>query len=160
MVINFGDNGFIKPYEVISCDIPTLEKYFVDAFPNSKTRYQLYINYRKYTEDLKSRVSQELVQWINGSFISKKQNPNDIDLVTFIPYKLYEVRESYLENFWTFNREDEGLDSYLVKWYPEEHHLNHRTREQMSEWQKTYRFTKPNNDDVKFPKGFLQLKFT
>ena len=64
------------------------------------------------------RITPQFEQWINGSFVTTKENPNDIDFVTFIDSTIFKQNEAKLEEFWSFALEDEGLDAYIVKIYP------------------------------------------
>lgn len=155
----FDENGHLHPYEVIATDIATLKTYFVDAFPNSTTRSQLYDNYLRYIYRFQDEIFPFFEQWINGSFVTQKENPKDIDFVIFLDYQVYEKREEkVLDKFWTFSLEKEGLDAYLVKEYPNNHQLYEKYLTIRRTWDKRYSNTKPVNNLV-FPKGFLKINF-
>lgn len=160
MNLAFDTNGFLIPHTKIACNLETLEHIFVENFPKSETRRILFNNYLRYIHDFKSRITRNFTQWMNGSFISQKQNPNDIDLVTFLDYEIYDIQERFLDKFWTFSLEDKGLDAYLVKVYPERHERYNKMLEQKQEWIKLYTQTKPMQNKTRFSKGFLELKFT
>jgi len=160
MSLDFDENGFLKPYEIIDCDLMSLETIFVENFPNSRTRRSLFNNYLKYIHEFSNRITRNFIQWLDGSFVSQKENPNDIDFVTFIDYKTYELQEDLLDIFWSFSLEVEGLDAYLVKVYPKSHKKHHRFLEQRQEWIKTYSKTKALKNNLRFSKGFLDIKFT
>ncbi|MGB3778758.1 MAG: hypothetical protein WA960_10405 [Tunicatimonas sp.] len=50
--------------------------------------------------DLSEQVSQQFTQWVDGSFVTAREHPNDIDFVTFIDYQLFETKEKLIhENF-------------------------------------------------------------
>jgi len=51
---------------------------------------------------------------VDGSFVTLKENPKDIDVVTFLDWEVYELREKALERFWGYNLEDKGLDTYFA----------------------------------------------
>jgi hypothetical protein len=157
MNLNFNQEGFLEPIGLIECDLATLEKYFVDNFPNSTTRKRLFINYLRYLESFKSRVTRNFTQWINGSFVSQKENPKDIDLVTFFDFEVFEAQEPFLGKYWSFNLENEGLDAYLAKVYPESHPNHYLTLEKFDYFTNLYH--SKTIDDVEYFKGFLQLKF-
>ncbi len=120
------------------------------GFPNSITRKRLFINYLRYLESFKSRVTRNFTQWINGSFISQKENPKDIDLVTFFDFEIYESQEPYLDKFWSFSLENEGLDAYLVKAYPKSHPNHYLTLE---------KFDYFNVNILKYIKKVQKIKF-
>ena len=84
-----------------------------------------------------------------------KENPNDIDISTFIDHRVTELRNSKLEKFWSYSLESELIDSYIVKEYPKEH-SNH----QVSQESKSNRYDLYSTDRNEVPKGFLKLVFT
>ena len=110
--LNFDEHGNLFPYESIEIDLATLETYFVTAFPKSRTRKRLFENYLRYIYRFQDEVFPFFEQYINGSFVTKKENPKDIDIVTFLDYQVYEKRgDAVLDKFWTFSLEDEGIDA-------------------------------------------------
>jgi len=114
----------------------------------------------RYLEKFKSRVSRRFTLWVNGSFVSQKEKPNDIDFVIFLNYRIYQAQEAFLDQFWTFSLEQEGLDAYLVQDYP----VNHPSYElitsfQTREWLYLYGNTAKNDEGVSYPKGFVELIF-
>lgn len=61
-----------------------LDNHFLSKFSGSTTRPVLIDGFRRYLQALKQfRVAFEI--WIDGSFVTDKQNPSDIDLVIFAP---------------------------------------------------------------------------
>jgi hypothetical protein len=46
----FDAHGYLTPSEKIIVDLETLKHYFVDAFPESKTRNELFDNYLRYLD--------------------------------------------------------------------------------------------------------------
>jgi len=48
------------------------EEIFVTAFSQSTTRRQLFENYLGYVQDFKAMLTPNFTQWINGSFVTKK----------------------------------------------------------------------------------------
>ncbi len=157
---NFDENGNLTPYKQIETDLDTLKANFVDAFPTSKTRKILFENYLRFVYRFQDKVFPYFEQWINGSFVTKKENPNDIDIVTFLDYEIYEKRgEQTLDQFWTFSLEDQGIDSYIVKKYPKGHtnYLGFITLQ--NQWIDTYSSTNPKKEGKILPKGFLKITF-
>lgn len=155
--LNFDDQGNLIPYEPIEVSLDTLETYFVTAFPKSTTRKLLFENYLRYVYRFQDEVFPIFEQYINGSFVTKKENPKDIDIVTFLDFEVYEKREKSksLDKFWSFSLEDEGIDSYLVKDYPNNHALYKDTLNAKSNWTELYsRIYKPEPS-----KGFLKIIF-
>ena len=62
MKLSFDELGYLLPYSIIQCDIPTLEAYFVDAFPLSATRQNLWDHYQEYVLSLQHEVVPNFIQ--------------------------------------------------------------------------------------------------
>jgi hypothetical protein len=158
VILSFTENGFLIPNLAIEVTISVLYDQFVQSFPNSQTRIHLFNEWIKYNKLLRSEIGQDFVQWVDGSFVTLKQNPRDIDLVSFIPYQLYERHYHVLDNLWTDNWEKEGLDVYFVKVYPESHPaFDTETKRDWEQWTTHYSLTKPDNAFRQHPKGFLTI---
>ena len=55
-------------------------------------------------------------QWVDGSFIGRsKENPRDIDLVSFVEYNKY---RKYYKDFEALKKLYPKIDSYSVPVYP------------------------------------------
>lgn len=91
--------GYLTPYEVIPTDFETFEQVFVKGFSEMSKRQKWFNNYLSYMESLKQVIGVGFVQWIDGSFISRKFNPNDIDFLTFIDFESYQQHEKEIEEF-------------------------------------------------------------
>lgn len=157
MVLQFNEFGYLTPSGLVSCDLATFELYFLDNFPVSDTRREIFINYMRFIERFSKRITRNFTQWLNGSFVSLKENPKDLDLVTFVDFSVYEALEKEIEQFWSFNLEAEHLDSYIVKVYPENHPDYFRTVEKQMYFTKLYESKKI--EGIIYSKGFLELKF-
>lgn len=60
-----------------------IEQRFVNTFPTSVTRRLLLGGWRSQTEELSSIVQIDC-EWIDGSFVTTKRDPRDIDMTIFI----------------------------------------------------------------------------
>jgi len=60
-----------------------IEQRFVNTFPTSLTRRALLDGWRQRTEELLTLIEVES-EWINGSFVTTKRDPRDIDMATFV----------------------------------------------------------------------------
>lgn len=155
-MLNFDKNGYLLPYQAIETDLTTLENIFVF----NKHRERLFIHYLRWLDSFRSKVTKEFTQFINGSFISQKEFPKDIDFVTFFDYQIYEQEERFLDKYWTFSLENEGLDSYLVKTYPKEHEKYFTLVVAQDEWINRYSKKVIVSQNQVIEKGFLILNFT
>ena len=100
--LSFDENGYLIPYEAIETNLETLKKYFVDAFPNSNTRKMIFENYEKFIADFQYEIFPHFEQWLGGSFVSLKENPNDIDVSTFVQHEVLDLRGNKIEKFWSY----------------------------------------------------------
>jgi hypothetical protein len=82
--ITYDHNGNITPYEIIPLTQEECVKYFIEDFGNEPKRLENWKNLEEYNKDLKKLITNPLVQWIDGSYTTTKQKPNDIDVVSFI----------------------------------------------------------------------------
>lgn len=118
-------NGNI-PYEPKKIYRPSFEEFenrFVDKFPYSNTRHEIIVEYKIHCNEV---ISHEIVnkQWINGSYITIKENPSDIDM-------LFEVDGTELDNRNLKKKMDDIIgnalstsnlrcDSHYISKYPED----------------------------------------
>lgn len=86
MDLQFDKHGFLFPYEIINVDISTFETFFVNQFKENLKRKKLFEAWQTYNKALLNSVQpkNEIRQWIDGSFITTKSLPNDMDIITFI----------------------------------------------------------------------------
>ena len=155
----FDANGFLAPQQTITCDLKAVETAFVDGFSTSATRRRLFNHFLRYLNDFQSRVSQGFVLWLDGSFLTLKDNPNDMDFVIFLDYRIYEMQEPFLDKYWTFSLEEQGLDAYLVRSYPANHTEYSNFVTNQNNWLVRYTHTKPNSEAKIFRKGLVELIF-
>jgi len=102
-------------------------------------------------KELKNILNDEFTVWINGSFVTKKVDPKDIDIVVFLNYKHLSSKEIILSSF---KEKQEYVDLYYVKVFPENHENFELTRFDCLHW---FHFFTTNRKNKK--KGFIQLKF-
>ena len=145
-MLNFTDSGLLTPREAIEVSRPIFYDQFVRAFSTSQTRARLFNEWINYNKLLRSEIGQDFFQWIDESFVTLKQNPKDIDLVSFIPHQLYERHHRVLDNLWTDNWEQKGI-------YPANHPaFDYETKRDWEQWMPLNRMI------TQHPKGFLTLQ--
>lgn len=112
-----------------------LRNHFLSSFPGSKTRESLISGFHKYLSQLR-RFGVSFEIWLDGSFTTNKENPNDIDLVVFgseselnvlSPNQQLNLRPLLLDRATIRSRygldvlfavsEDQNLRSYWRGWY-------------------------------------------
>jgi len=78
-MIKFDSKGNLMPYQPIVYSTKDLKLHFVDTI-DSETRDSLFQQYKHYSRSLKALLGGiPIKQWINGSFVTRKANPKDID---------------------------------------------------------------------------------
>ena len=162
MELNFDIRGNLKPYKKIELDYIDFKQYFVDSFINSQTRNQIIENYEKFIDDFSKEVTENFVQWIDGSFVSNKENPKDIDFVSLIDFKTYEEKEQLIEAKFRLQGARVNydlIDAYSIKVYPEGHKRRNITEFDKLYWQNWFSQTKKNRLKKKFPKGYIEIQF-
>jgi hypothetical protein len=161
MEFNFDVHGYLTPYRKIKSDLSSLKDGFVEPFDEKSTRHKLFQGYLNYNQELKKILEEShFTQWINGSFISSKTNPGDIDLVSLVDHKLAEKHEGNLSRFLNPEAKQRyGVDGYIVKVYPEGHPYYSRIETDLLYWEHWFTKSRKNRRKKRFPKGFLELEF-
>lgn len=157
-MLKFDGRGNLIPYQVIRSSVHELKKYLVEEI-ESTTRIDSYEKYVKYSNDLKGLLDGiEIRQWINGSFVTKKKNPKDIDFVTFLNSNDIQRLGNKLDDFiGTRSNETYGVDAYIIEVYPDGSKNAFRTDFDTAEWYHLFSHTKRNRRGNIFNKGFLEI---
>lgn len=80
--MEFNSNGVIEP-GLHNYTVESFINDFVACFPASQTRAQVFGALVKFVREVSEKCSPVEI-WLDGSFITTKLNPNDIDIVMFI----------------------------------------------------------------------------
>jgi len=144
--VEFDEYGNPTPYDFIELTIEEFKHIFVDSF-NPKERRQLLFNkYIEYIRDFAEIYKQDWEQWVDGSFITKKEYPGDIDMVGLVDANFIEQNRSN-PNIFTFFRSKTverdvmyyyGLDIYLLMVYPESDERYEKITLKQIEYWKTF----------------------
>ena len=159
-MLNFDDKGFLIPDNSIRTSLDDFEQIFVKNIPTQerKTHYQSYLNYSKKLKALCGNV--ELLQWIDGSFVTKKEKPNDIDLVTFLDFENTKDIHSELESFKEpLSKTVYQVDAYIVYTYSQNHKKYFFQQSDTAYWMDRFTKTKVNRKGQRFKKGFIEIIF-
>ena len=115
----FDENGNIKPYMVHKASIEDVSECFVKPFEATKTtRIAIWKRYTDYTAEIKKRVPSSFTQLQYGSFLTKKQNPSDIDIVNVIHHSYIPLIEDIIQ-YDMKNRS--AIDAITVPIFDEDH---------------------------------------
>jgi hypothetical protein len=145
----YDENGYLKPHQIIQLDLSTLE----EMFTYNSHRKELFDVFKDYLLKLNSTLIAPFQLWVDGSFITKKEMPNDIDLVTFINSNEY---ERWRNRIWGFKEiyKFQGLDLHFVCVFPNNDRRRIETDYSTNDYHRLFNYDRKN-----IKKGFIQLKF-
>lgn len=157
----FNPSGLLIPDNIIISDLAELKKEFVDDIPSGK-RMDIFNRFLKYNEDLQKVLGfHGFVQWIDGSFVTKKVNPGDIDLVTFIESEKIMKAGSGIDPFRFPNSESiYGVDAYIIEVYPSDEPDYFKTVSDRAYWTDRFSKTRRDRNGNKLKKGFLEIRYS
>ncbi len=163
MQIKFDTRGNLNPYEKVDITLDNFRKYFVENFADDNhRRIKIFEDYSNFLHAFKQEVTEDFIQWIDGSFVTKKRAPRDIDFVTLIDYQTYESHQTIIENKYRRQpaRTSFGLvDAYVIKMYPLGHSRRWVSEYDLVYWQRWFSETKKNRAKKRFAKGFIEIRF-
>lgn len=118
----FDTYGNLTPYTLISIDdLVDFEKRFVTDFIHSTTRQGIFTGLLEYLGDMGILLMDLGYKgtwnvWLDGSFTTKKLNPNDVDLLSvFDKDGLFEQYKHLFEPMFANNAETRyGVDAYFL----------------------------------------------
>jgi hypothetical protein len=155
----FDIHGNLVPYELHTVSLTELEDEFVLPFESSITRRDIVSGHNNYIIELFQVLEHNFFQWLDGSFVTQKIDPNDIDVINFIYYsdatndKVNSLRK-FLTGFGNPKNEFR-VDGYIVPVYEPTDPRFSITQAKYNEWRLFFGKDRNNN-----PKGILQLNLT
>ena len=161
MKIDFNYAGYLTPVGKNTMGLENFRLNFVEAFAESRTRPEIFAGYLKYLDDLKEILGSTsgLIQWIDGSFVTDKLNPADIDLVSFVDNYVVEEHEAALKKLSSFEaKRIYQVDGYVVRVYPNDHAKSFRTDSDKAYWNDWFGNTKPDRKRKRYQKGYVEIK--
>jgi hypothetical protein len=97
--------------------------FFVRSFSNSTARALIDEKYANFRQLIQSYLSS--IQWVDGSFVESKDNPNDVDVVFFVSAldwnNLPTDDINFLDDLFEFECFSYKTDAYLVFEFPNNH---------------------------------------
>jgi hypothetical protein len=137
-----------------------IKKNLVDSFPNSSRREIIFHGYSKLRNDIIQLVD-TVEQWLDGSYVTNKINPGDIDLVSLIDKDKVDClapdKQDQLKKL--FAGPDTKLthhcDSYFVPKVPDNHPHKSSIDEALAYWENWF-----GTDRNGLPKGKVRTTVT
>lgn len=154
-MIKFNEFGLLTPAEKNQSDPTEFEHEFVKNIYNDRRAY-LYTCYLNYSSALKTVCGDiELHQWINGSFVTKRKMPGDIDLVTFIDTRIIAARSTQLADFkFSASLSRFNVDAYIIEVFSAGHVNAFFTESDKTYWYDLFTKTKRDFRAANYPKDF------
>lgn len=156
---NFDADGFLPPgrYEA---DLAGLREVAISRFPDAKRRREVYLNFNLHMQSLVQLGIPVLSRWVDGSFVSAKAEPGDVDVVYAIdgpafdalPQHTRQAASQLLAGHAT--RDQTGVDAFALFVYPQGHAKQKLTTKQQKYWERKW----GHDDRVGKDKGYLEVK--
>ena len=161
MELSFDIRGNLRPYSIIELSLSEFAEHFVNSFEPNTTRRGLFENYQRYVSELSEFLKYGYFQWVDGSFITTKRNPKDIDFVSFIDHRDYDRSKRILENRFSSRtvRETYQVDAYIAPRYPKGHSKYVIYHSDSLYWRNLFGKTRVDRVKRQFEKGIVQLNF-
>lgn len=147
-MIKFDEQGYLTPYDVQEITL----KDFEAAFATNENRLSLLVQYHAFVKHLNSLGINNFCQWIDGSFVTKKTNPNDIDVVSFIETEVFKRNEKELL---LLPKMFQNIDCYFVEVFLKDDKKYFITQTDTSYWFHFFQGTRK----PRVKKGFIQINF-
>jgi hypothetical protein len=147
-MINFDEQGYLTPYDVQEITL----KDFEESFATNESRQSLLVEYNAFIEYLNSLGINNFYQWIDGSFVTKKTTPRDIDVVSFIETKEFKMNEKELL---LLSKMFQNIDCYFVEVFLRDDKKYFITETDTSYWFHLFQGTRK----PRVKKGFVQINF-
>ena len=120
-------------------------------------REELYAELKRYNQTLLSLLGCPFRQWLDGSFVSAKPRPADLDVVSFVPFAVTQPHLAELAAFKQPTSAYVGLDCYLVLQYPTGDPRYPLSRADEGYWNDLFRTTRPNRFGLTQTKAFVEI---
>jgi len=114
MDFQFDKHGLITPKEIIELSLGDFERIFVKERTEKKHRQRIFKEYLQHNKQIQKEIGTILFQFVNGSFTTLKAKPNDIDVVSFIDYRIYRKKEEEILQLEEYFDKFDKLDIHII----------------------------------------------
>ncbi len=122
---------------------------FEETFCYNARRKRIFENYTIFIEKLNGLGLTHFYQYIDGSFVTTKHYPKDIDFVTFVDFEFFHQNITQMIDF-----KNEWLDCFFAPIYPQNHAFNFRNDLEHFEWKCLFGWDREDKQ-----KGLVQINF-
>ncbi len=159
MELQFDEHGLITPKKIIELSLVDFERIFVKERTETVHRQKIFEEYLRHNEQIQKEIGPILFQFLNGSFTTLKAKPNDIDVVSFIDYRVFRGQEQNISSLMEAWKAKGSVDGYIsARSYPGHPHFI-LTQLNYEYWKDLFTQTKPNNENQRFLKGLIKINF-
>lgn len=159
MDIQFDEHGLITPKEIIALSLEDFERIFVKEQQEKVHRQKIFDQYLRHNEQIQKEIGAILFQFVNGSFTTLKTKPKDIDVVSFIDYRIYFRKETEVKLLKERFQENQKLDAYLIyRSYPGHPQFIH-AQFMYEYWAALFRRTREDDFGNRHSKGLIKINF-
>ena len=157
--LNLDALGSPIPPLLQTMDLPEFEQSHVASHPTSTTRAQIFSNYLLYLRDFRATIGVGFLQWVDGSYTTSKLDPEDIDVINFVPFEAASDQQILaLARFKKSggSRDTYQVDAHIVQVYPTDDRRFQFTQLYMNQWATDFGFDKNTGQ----PKPVVALLFS
>lgn len=164
-MFEFNEFGNLKGNKIFTISVVDFEKYFVNNAIHNSNRKLIYNEFINLILSVKRILNADFYVLIDGSFVSTKENPNDIDFVFVIPVNLLENKlflEQLQKRFYDFkNKKNRLLDFYIIPDAIENSTDEFRLKSEglLAYWTDFFGKTRKNEFGNQQEKGILKIEF-
>jgi hypothetical protein len=160
-MFTFNRRGNLVPSEVILTDWNTFHSYFVEEINNTQ-RKVIGKKLGEFLFEILQIINIPFEVWIDGSFVTQKTEPNDVDVLIHLPNDIFSKYKSTISPLIEQSKyATNGLiDAYITIQYSKNHPYYPLYEADIMEWKHIYGKTRATLSGARFPKGIITLKFT
>lgn len=154
----FDINGNLLPYSLQKMSDTQAKNILIDSFNPSDRRRELWEKFNRYRCEMVSLLKYSAEQWIDGSYVTTKESPGDIDVVTYIDIKDCILYQNELKQFQTRygSKVRYGIDGYIVPVFStHDPYYVTITKDRIDYWTKWFGTNRDNK-----PKGIVVLELS
>lgn len=158
-MLDFDEHGHLLPYQISELTLPEFEAFFVNGLSDQNHRRELFERYLVFVEELKRAFQVPFFQWVDGSFITRKDLPGDIDVVTFLPYDIVIKKAVSVQHFIKSAKTTYFVDAAfcpVCKW---NHRFYQESKEKEAYWLNLYTRSRLDVFGKRHPKGLIKIDF-
>ena len=153
---DFTADGVLPPGRY-GCTQAEFYQRFVAAFPGSKTREPLYRGWEAHWKTV-SAVVPILSEWIDGSFVEEKTDPNDIDLCVILDGPVVDglplaARQALFRLVTPVGKPLFNCHCFPILVYPDGHPYRNYYFRNRGQWDSWWGETRSNS-----PKGYVEVR--